>query len=309
MDSEKIPSIIQRPETCPCCNEPISRKELLKGESVDWYCVNSECSGIKYEKIKGFIGTSKRGMGILGIGEHLIRHLIDSGRVNNITDLYSITEDELQIMPLGNGVVGSKRAATIVANIQASKSVPVERVIGSLGVDGLGEHRAEIMMEVARNIPISLNVATLDTMNDWVEVAKGSKLIMLLRHPHLPENIMISVNQQLYEMKDTILKLQELGVGINKPVESTKASDNTPKPFNGLSFCFTGTRQYTDVVESLGGKIASGVSKGTDYLIQKDKDQVTSKSKKATSLGTKILGLSELEAMINDVAPNCLEVV
>jgi len=296
VDKASPPTVITAPKTCPSCDHPISRKQLLKGESVDLYCTNQKCPGIQFEKIQGFIGSSKRGMGILGIGEHLINHLITSGHVKSIPDLYDLTEDQLRIMSLGNGVVGAKRAKTIVNNIQESKGFTVQKVVGSLGIDGLGEHRAEIMMEVADG-----GLATLD---DWIACANGSELILNLKHPHLPANVMASVQSQLVAMKDDLLRLRELGVGVH--VAPVVTEDGGPKPFAGKTFCFTGTRIHLDIVEKLGGEVKSGVSKTLDFLVQRDKSERTSKAKKAEAYGTTVIGVPELETMIKEADPTIL---
>jgi len=116
----------------------------------------------------------------------------------------------------------------------------------------------------------------------------------------------MSFNVQLFEMKDIVLKLQEIGVGVHERVEKAEAPDESELPFRGMSFCFTGTREFTDVVESLGGKIASGVSKNTSFLVQKDKDKATAKSKKAAKLEITVLGLPEIKVMIENVSPESL---
>lgn len=282
---------IKRPLGCPVCGCALSHKDLIKGESVDLYCTNSLCAGIQFEKIKNFIGSSKRGMGILGIGDGLIENLIKSDLIKTIPDLYNLTEGQLSILSMGNGVVGEKRAHSIITNITESKNVSIQKLIGSLGVDGMGEHRAEIMMEVAGN---------LNTFNDWIDAVDRRDYIISLKHQHLPLNILHSINEQLYEMKDILLKLREMGVGVHEPSVETEDVDDSPKPFEGISFCFTGTRQYSDVVEKLGGKIVDSVSKTTNFLVQKDASKETSKSKKAASVGTKVLGLPELEKMIKE---------
>lgn len=298
--------IIQRPTGCPVCNNALSHKDLIRGKSVDLYCTNYECPGIQFEKIKGFIGSSKRGMGILGIGENLIRSLIKSGLVSTISDLYKLTEDQLRVLSMGNGVVGAKRAKTIIANIQESKNASIQKLIGSLGIDGMGEHRAEIMMEVARTGPLN-DLRQLETFDDWIACAKGCNLIQLLKHPHLPQNVLISIEQQLHSMKDELLKLREMGVGVHEPKTEIEEVSEGSKPFAGLSFCFTGTRLYTDIVEKLGGEVKSGVSKKLDFLVQRDLSEKTSKAKKAAAYGITVLGVKELEAKIREADPEILD--
>lgn len=301
VDKADPPTVITAPTHCPVCNQPVGKKKLLKGESVDIFCFNQKCPGIQFEKIKGFIGSSKRGMGILGIGEHLIRHLVDSGRVNDISDLYTLTSEELRVMPLGNGVVGAKRAKTIVDNIQESRTASVPKIVGSLGIDGMGEHRAELTIEAATNTD---GFPSLETFDDWADLAKIDNPFTAINHPHLPQSIMVEIHRQLAEMREVLDKLRSFFVP-QEPV--VRESIDSPKPFAGKTFCFTGTRQYTDLVEKLGGTIKSGVSKTLDYLVQKDPSEMTSKAKKAQAYGTTVIGVPELENLINEADPDLIK--
>ena len=284
---------IVAPSVCPACGHGVKRRDLLKGESVDLFCDNPQCCGVKLVKIKNFIGSSKRGMGILGIGDNLIETLVGSNVVNCPSDFYAITVDQLEVMTMGLGKVGTKRAETIVGNIQASKNNPVAQVISSLGIETLGLSRANLMIELASG--------KLDKLTDWVY---NHDVIMNLSHKDLPPSHLSTIVQQASDLSAEIFKLTSLNVGVvpePKPVKSEL-------PFGALTFCFTGTRDLSDVVEKLGGKLASGVSKNIQYLVQKDKDSVSSKSQKAVSLGVNIIGIDELRAMIMKVSPESLNV-
>ena len=286
MDLEELPSVIVTPDICPACGYKVGRRELLKGTSVDLFCENSSCSGVKLVKIKNFIGSSKRGMGILGIGDNLIETLVDLNIIKTPYDFYNITVDQLAQLPMGLGKVGLKRAETIVGNIQASKNNPVAQVISSLGIETLGLSRANLMIE--------LTGGKLDELTDWVY---NHDDILALSHKDLPPSHLRTIVEQTSALSAEIAILSSIGVGVvpvQKPVKSEL-------PFGAFTFCFTGTRELSDVVEKLGGKLANGVSKNVQYLVQKDKDSVSSKSQKAVSLGVKIIGIDELLVMIDAV--------
>jgi len=285
--------LIVAPDVCPACGHNIKRRELLKGESVDLFCENVDCSGIRLVKIKNFIGSSKRGMGILGIGDNLIETLVDLNIVKTPSDFYNITVAQLEVLPMGLGKVGLKRAETIVGNIQASKNNPVAQVISSLGIETLGLSRANLMIELAGG--------KLDKLTDWVY---NHDDIFALSHKDLPPSHLRTIVEQASALSAEITLLSSMNVGVvpaPKPMKSEL-------PFGALTFCFTGTREFSDVVEKLGGKLASGVSKNIQYLVQKDKNSVSSKSQKAVSLGVNIIGIDELRIMINDVSPELLNV-
>jgi NAD-dependent DNA ligase len=79
-------------------------------------------------------------------------------------------------------------------------------------------------------------------------------------------------------------------------------SDTTPigpKQIAGSTFCFTGTRDYLDEVVAKGGIIKSGVSKGLNYLVQRDPTSSSGKTMKAEALGTKIISLECLREVLD----------
>jgi len=283
------------PVGCPSCGKEITKK-LLKDdkESVDLFCLNPDCSGIHFHKIKKFIGNSKRGMGILGIGEGLISYLIDSGVVSTVSDLYDLYPEQVAVMPLGVGKVGDSRSEKIVSAIQESKKNEIWQVIGALGIDGLGRSRAKTIMEAGHKL--DQKAPLFNNLSDWVSVGRATWMNFVCSD--LPEEMMTLAFDQLRQLKPVIEELAMKNVGIAVDFETETSVDPASQPFAGLNFCFTGTRQFVDVVESLGGKVASGVSKKTDYLVQKDSSKVTGKSKKAVVCGTKIIDLDDLERLI-----------
>ncbi len=75
----------------------------------------------------------------------------------------------------------------------------------------------------------------------------------------------------------------------------SELSGTSDKPFAGLSFCFTGTRDCLDEVIAKGGIIKSGISKGLSYLVQKDALSQSNKTQKAESYGTKVISVDYLK--------------
>lgn len=282
VDKSKDNHFIQAPECCPSCSSNLEKRDLLKGESIDLYCSNKECPGVKLVKLKNFIGSSKRGMGILGIGDQLIEKLVSDGTIKKPSDFFNLTIEDLENLTIGNGKFGTKRSTQVIDNIQNSKSNSVAQVISSLGIETLGSSRANLMIELANG--------ALDNLIDWL----NKDIIYKLVHKDLPPSHLVLINNQISEIADEIKLLSSMGVGS----VSEKKTD-ADLPLSGVVFCFTGTREMLDDVEKLGGKIASGVSKNVHYLVQKDKDSSSSKSQKAKSLGIKVIDLSDLKELIN----------
>src|SRR5262249_33620382 len=95
------------PTTCPVCGFEAVRPE---GEAVR-RCINPECPA----KIKGRLGyfASRRAMDIEGLGDVLIEMLVDSGRVRDVADLYTLSVDDIASLERK----GEKTAVKLIGQI------------------------------------------------------------------------------------------------------------------------------------------------------------------------------------------------
>src|SRR5579864_7650182 len=127
----------EMPEKCPVCGTKVVRTE---GE-VDYRCVNANCPAKLRETILHF--ASRGVMNIDGMGEALVNQLTDHGLVKNVADIYKLTEGDL----LSLERMGEKSAQNVLREIEASKRLPLERVIYGLGIRFVGERTAQFLAE------------------------------------------------------------------------------------------------------------------------------------------------------------------
>ena len=125
------------PEKCPVCGTKVVRSE---GE-VDYRCVNANCPAKLRETILHF--ASRGVMNIDGMGEALVNQLTERGLVNNVADIYKLTKADLLELER----MGDKSAQNILDEIEASKKLPLERVIYGLGIRFVGERTAQFLAE------------------------------------------------------------------------------------------------------------------------------------------------------------------
>ena len=98
--------------------------------------------------------------------------------------------------------------------------------------------------------------------------------------------------------KELISKLREYGVKM--PAAEKQATDSK---FSGKTFVLTGTlptmkrSEASKIIESLGGKTSSSVSKKTDYVLAGE--EAGSKLTKAQSLGITVITEEEFLKMVN----------
>src|SRR6185437_5599040 len=125
------------PAKCPVCGGEVVRTE---GEA-DHRCVNANCPAKLRETILHF--ASRHVMNIEGMGDALVAQLTDREMVKNVADIYKLTKADL----LSLERMGDKSAQNVLDEIEASKKLPLERVIFGLGIRFVGERKAQFLAE------------------------------------------------------------------------------------------------------------------------------------------------------------------
>ena len=148
----------EMPEHCPVCGGNVVR---TPGE-VDHRCVNANCPA----KLQGTIlhFASRHVMNIDGLGEALVNQLTERGLVKNVAALYKLTKDDLLKLER----MGEKSAENVLAEIAASKKLPLERVIYGLGIRFVGERTAQFLAEHFGSLDAIMNASAeeLEEVNE-----------------------------------------------------------------------------------------------------------------------------------------------
>lgn len=282
---------IVEPKTCPSCSSPTTRS--LRGkDGACTYCTNPACEAAAYAKVDCWIGSSKKGTGILDIGDSIIKALWDQKLLRDPADLYTLTADAIKNISMGKGIrIGQSRADKIIANIDTKRKLPLEVFLGSLGIELLGRRRVILLRDNANG--------QLDRLEDWLDTAK----LATINIPAFGEAIRTAVIQGIEDNRELINKLLANGVSVVADCAGaiSGASDtSTPaeKPFAGLSFCWTGTRELIDEVAKLGGEVKNGISKGLTFLVQKDATSQSKKTQKAEEYGTRVISIDYLRKAV-----------
>jgi DNA ligase (NAD+) len=260
------------PKTCPDCGEEIVRAE---GEAIS-RCINTNCPARLKESVLHF--AARGVMDIDGLGEVLVNHLVDSGLVKNVADLYKLTLDDLVKIER----MGSKSASNVIKNIKASLEQPLNRLINGLGIPFVGERTAQILAETFGDLDKIMN-ADEDELKKAEEV--GPKVAHAIRQffDHLS-------NRELVE------RLREAGF-----VFTYTITRQTGK-LEGLTFVLTGTlpnltrEEAQERIEKAGGKVSKSVSKKTNYVVAGE--EAGSKLDKAKELGIKVIDEAGLIGMM-----------
>lgn len=277
---EIIPKIVgvdfsRRPENsvphqyithCPECNGPLHRTE---GEAQH-YCINTEeCPPQAIGKIEHFVG--RKAMDIQSIGSEMAETLYRNGLVKDLADLYDLTFE--QVLALDR--VGEKTAMNLIDGINASKSQPFERVLFGLGIRYVGETVAK---------KLAHNMGNIDAIID----ANEETLIAI---DEIGERIAESVVQYFAEAKHRmgIERMKAAGLTFTAVQKESLGSGLSGKTLviSGV-FAKHSRDEIKAMIEAHGGKVGSGVTGKTDYLVAGD-GIGPSKLEKATQLGVNII--------------------
>lgn len=253
------------PHECPVCH---SKAVRYKGEAA-WRCVNIDCSAQKVQGIIHF--ASKAGLDISGVGEKWIEKLVEIGRVQNIADLFTVTEKELLAFE-GMGDISAQKFVDSLK--EAKENATLARFIASLGIRLVGEQTAKTLAGAFENI------------NELAH-APEDKLTLL---PDIGPEVAGSIKQYFAspEKQEILARLKEYGLDPQRQ-EKVVAADSA---LAGKTILFTGTlskprQEFEKMAEDAGAKLLSAVSKNLNYLVVGEK--AGSKLEKAQKLGVQTL--------------------
>ena len=272
---------VQFVRECPACGTPLVRVE---GE-VSWMCPNKYgCTPQITGRVEHFVG--RRMMNIDGIGEETAALLFEKGLVRNIADLYELKPEQL------TGLEGfaEKSARRVVDGIQASRSVPFERVVFALSIPYVGETTAKKVARAAGSIDrlMQMSVAELESVED-VGPRIAQTIVDFFADP---SNVEI-VNR---------LK----AAGVQMETEQSADSEAVSDILAGKTFVISGVfslnsrDQYKAMIESHGGKNAGSISKKTDYVLAGE-NMGPAKLEKAQKLGIPIIDEHQFLAMLSQI--------
>ena len=265
------------PTLCPECQTRIFRPE---GEAA-WRCVNAACPAQLKERLKHF--ASRKAMDIDHMGPAVIDQLVESGRVENFSDLYTLKQEEV----VGLERLAQKSAKNLIDAIRKSKSAGLARLLFGLGVRHVGQRAASILAETFRSINV-LKVTSFEEMESVMEIG-----------PVIAESLKSFLDQEV-NMRD-IENLSNSGIVVEDP----EAARKEVGVLAGKQFVLTGTLsefsrdEAKKKIESLGGRVTSAVSTKTDYIVA-GKD-AGSKLTKAKKIEITVLDEKEFQKLIEAV--------
>ncbi len=260
------------PDICPVCGAKAARAE---GEAVI-RCTNIDCPAQLLKNIEHF--ASRNAMNIEGLGEAVVKLLCENKLISTVADLYSLNAQELEALP----GFGRLSAANLLQSIESSKANSPDRLLFALGIKGIGQRNAQLLMQKFGSIE-ALSQASREDIAETENMGEilADNVYMALREPHMI--------QLIERLKAT---------GVNTVYKSDKKSDILA----GMSFVLTGTLptmtrdEAKKLIEQNGGKASGSVSKKTSFVLAGE--EAGSKLTKAQQLGIRIISEQDLLDML-----------
>ncbi len=277
--------IWEMPSVCPSCGSPVVRDP---GE-VAFRCISIDCPAQALERLLHW--ASRGALDIDGMGEEIVSRLVESGRVADVADYYSLSEEELASLDMGRVKadgepvrLGHTVAKKLVAAIEASKGRSFARVLFGLGIRHVGKTTAEAIAAAYPSMD-ALAAAGEDELAGVYgvgpKVAHGMWLFF-----RTPDNV--SVIERLR------------AAGVTMADEAVAVGEEVPQVLAGLTFVLTGTLTHSGMtrdeagarLKAMGAKVSGSVSKKTSFVVAGE--NAGSKYDKAVALDVPVLDEAQL---------------
>ena len=264
-------------DRCPICNEPIYREE---DKSVH-ICINTNCPARLLESITHF--CSRKAMNIDGMGEANVKLFVEQGFIQSVADIYQLQKYEYELKHLPG--MGEKSINNLFSAIEKSKANPLEKLIFGLGILEVGEKTAKILVNEFNTMDELIH-ASLEQLSNIYSI--GEVIADAIFHYFQDEK-----NLQLIQtLKDYGLNM---GIKKEKNLQSDSFFFNKTIVLTG-TLSFIGRIEASEILESVGAKMTSSVSKKTSLVIVGDNPG--SKLEKATQLNVPVMYEKEFHNLL-----------
>ncbi len=242
------------PLHCPVCGSKVIKTEA----EIIYRCSNKNCYAVERGNLLHFV--SRGAANIEHLGQKVIDQLLENHLIGDPADIFTLTEEDFLTLPLFK----EKRTQNLMESIKKSKILSLPRLIFALGIRYIGEQTSEDFSRYLETKFKKDNVTIQDVSNAQEELS----LEELKNIDGVGEKVAHSLYHWFRDThkKNFLKKLQKVGISIE--ARKIKYSEIT-----GRTFVLTGTlesmtrEQAKEKIKQSGGKVLSGISKETDYVV------------------------------------------
>lgn len=263
-DRRRGAKTIEPPQKCPVCGGPVEiEREGDEGDATaretGRRCINPECPAQIREKLIWF--TGRKQMDIEGLGEKTIDQIRATSSIplDHFADIFHLAEHRDALVALDR--MGEKKVENLLAGVEAAKSRPLARVLGSLGIRHIGAANAKLLARRFRTIDDLMAAGT-----EAIEAVEGFGPV---RAEVIHRYLHSAVGRKTFE------RLRKAGLALDNPdyVDHAAAPAAGDNAFAGRTIVMTGALEHyeredlKEILEKLGAKVTGSVSKNTDLVI------------------------------------------
>lgn len=230
-------------------------------------------------------------LAIDGVKEGVITKLYEAG-YDTLYKIINIKEDDLASLK----GFQAKSAAKIYEAIQGIKTVECNKLLTASGVfgRGFGEKKFKLItnefpyISYDRKKALTLHINDIMQIKGMAEITASQFIQNLPKFYEFCDEIGIKCKNDKMENKTDVTN------GVSSGVK-------TYDMFKDKKVLFTGFRNkdYEKIIEDSGGKIVSSISKLTDFVVVKDKNEKNAKTEKANDLNITVLYKEDLDKMFS----------
>lgn len=263
------------PTDCPSCGQPLTEQ----GNSRELFCTNLACPAQTVRRLIHW--ASRAAADIEAIGPVWIERLAEAGILENPSDFYDLTTEQL----LEFDRIGDISGQRMIDSIDASRGVGLRRALIGLAIPMASEGTAARLCRAG--------FASLEEVAD----AGEEKLVSV---EDIGPKVAASITEHLTRLRPELERLRERGVSLDVRDEDLPPVVAADAPLAGKTIVITGgisdprsgekvpRPTFQRLCEKAGATAATSVSANTDLLIT-GADVGASKLTKAEKLGVEVV--------------------
>ena len=205
----------EMPKICPSCGSPVSCENV----EAALRCTNTDCPAQLMRHMIHFV--SRDAMDIDGLGERVLRAMVENSLISSPLDLYRLSKDDIMTLEKKK----DKSAENLVKAVEKSKSNDLYRTVFALGIRHIGQKAAKLLADKFRTLD---NIANA-SMEDISSIDGFGEIMAESVYQYF----------QLDESKKLVEEIKSLG--INTENLSAPKNIDESNPFFNKTFVITGT--------------------------------------------------------------------
>ena len=270
----------QAPATCPVCGTATTIRQDGSAEFV--MCPNHDCAAKNVGLLAHF--AKREAMAIDGVSEKSIETLVSAGFISKPKDFYNLkNHPEIQELPGW----GKSSYNKLLYAVEASRKPRLANFIYALGIRNVGRSASDALANHFGSLDAFLN-ATDANIGSVEGIGAGMTAdIMDFKTKNMADIKELATYVSIINPNEEVATAPDVPAGVPK---------GTPNCLEGLTFCVTGKIDFPgartalgEYIKSLGGKMASSVTKNTNYLITNTPNSGSAKNQAAIKLGCKVI--------------------